>query len=151
MNLIRVQDISLPVERSVPLECHDSKDRTYVMRGDADDKALDIYHLIFAPTHACNLRCRHCYLPDHDTLMFPKAEALRLLNEWSKLVSEERGPYGGIFHVKGGEPLIVPYLWELVDRLASLCSLRFMITTNATLFDPEALERSSLFFAGSSI
>lgn len=106
--------------------------RTYVMQGRAQEKCLDIYHLIFAPTHACNLRCRHCYLPDHVTQLFPREHALRLVDEWSEMVIAERGEYGGIFHIKGGEPFVVPYLWDITDRLVELRSLRLWMTTNGT-------------------
>ena len=35
------------------------------------------------------------------------------------MVMDERGQYKGIFHIKGGEPFVVPYLWDVIDR--SLC------------------------------
>ncbi len=113
----------------------------YVMQGSPVTKSLDIYHLIFAPTHACNLRCKHCYLPDHATELIPKNIALRLVDEWSEIVMEERGAFGGIFHIKGGEPFVVPYFWNLIDRLAELQSLQLMITTNGTFVDEEIFER----------
>jgi MoaA/NifB/PqqE/SkfB family radical SAM enzyme len=105
----------------------------YVMRGPAAEKALDLYHLIFAPTHACNLRCTHCYLPDHTPEMLPAAVALRLVDQWAEIVVQERGRFGGIFHVKGGEPFIVPYLGRIADRLIELNCLRLMLTTNGTI------------------
>ncbi len=113
----------------------------YVMQGIASEKALDIYHLIFAPTHACNLRCKHCYLPDHHALTLPKEIALRLVEEWSEIVLDERGPFRGIFHIKGGEPFLVPYLGEIMDRLVELQSLRIMFTTNGTFTGQKVLDR----------
>ncbi|MBI4684465.1 MAG: radical SAM protein [Nitrospirae bacterium] len=107
----------------------------YIMQGNPEDKTLDIYHLILAPTHACNLRCKHCYLPDHTEEFLPKDVALRIVDEWSEIVLEERGQYGGIFHVKGGEPFMVPYLEDVLDRLSELQSLRLMMTTNGTFVD----------------
>jgi radical SAM protein with 4Fe4S-binding SPASM domain len=111
------------------------------MQGHVEEKSLDIYHLIFAPTHACNLRCKHCYLPDHERDLLPEQTALRLVDEWSEIVLEERGQYGGIFHVKGGEPFVVPYLWSIVDRLVELQSLRFWITTNGTFVKEDIFRR----------
>ena len=113
--------------------------RNYIMQGRASDRALDIYHLIFAPTHACNLRCKHCYLPDHDAELLPKEVALRLVDEWSEMVLEERGPWQGIFHVKGGEPFVVSYLGDIMERLISLQSLRLMLTTNGTFTNTKTL------------
>lgn len=109
---------------------------TYVMKGTAATRSLDQYHLILAPTHACNLRCRHCYLPDHHREHMPLDTVRRIADEWSQIVEAERGPMGGYFHLKGGEPLILPYLNQVLDHLASIRTLRFMMTTNGTIMTP---------------
>src|SRR5688500_2717615 len=101
-------------------------ERNYVMRGPAAEKALDVYHLIFAPTHACNLSCRHCYLPDHSGVLIPFDQVRLLIERWERIVLRDRGPLGGYFHLKGGEPLIVPYLADVLELLAARASLRFM-------------------------
>lgn len=118
---------------------------TYVMQGEASKKGLDIYHLILAPTYACNMQCKHCYLSDQAEQLLPKEEALRLVDEFSQMVLNERGQYGGIFHVKGGEPFVVPYLWDIADKLAELKTLRFMITTNGTFAEDEVFQRLSKY------
>ena len=115
--------------------------RTYVMKGNSSDRALDTYHLILAPTFACNIRCRHCYLPDHAAQGLPADRVLHLVDEWSDIILAERGPFGGIFHLKGGEPLILPYFTDVLDRLAESRSLQFMMTTNGILADDGTLER----------
>lgn len=107
--------------------------KNYIMRGLASQKELDIYHLILAPTHACNLRCRHCYLPDHSSELLSFDSIYRLMEQWEEIVIRDRGPLGGYFHLKGGEPLMLPYLEEILDYLAAKRSLRFMMTTNGTL------------------
>ncbi len=116
-------------------------DGNYVMQGLSSQKSLDTYHLILAPTHACNLRCKHCYLPDHDAKLLPRDVALRLVDEWSEISLKERGAFRGIFHVKGGEPFVVPYLPDIMERLIHHQSLRLMITTNGTFTSPDTLER----------
>ena len=113
--------------------------KTYVMRGAAKARALDTYHLIFAPTHACNLRCHHCYLPDHAGYVMPYEKVVGLIDQWEQIVLRDRGPLGGYFHLKGGEPLILPYLPKVVDYLADKGTLRFMMTTNGTLLRPALL------------
>ena len=120
-----------------------NRELTYVMQGKAKKKALDIYHLILAPTYGCNLRCKHCYLPDHSPNILPRDGVLRLLDEWNEIVLEERGKYGGIFHIKGGEPFMVPYLWDILDRLKELGTLRLMLTTNGTFVDEEIFSKLS--------
>ena len=115
--------------------------RTYVMKGHSSEKALDTYHLILAPTFACNIRCRHCYLPDHAARGLSAERVLKLVDEWSDIIVAEREPFGGIFHLKGGEPLILPYFTDVIDRLAERQSLQFMMTTNGILGDGGTAEK----------
>lgn len=110
----------------------------YIMQGNERSRALDKYHLILAPTHACNLRCGHCYLHDHDADTLPKDIALRIVDEWAALVTTERGRFQGIFHIKGGEPFVVPYIHELFNRVVESSSLELMITTNGTILSAKA-------------
>jgi MoaA/NifB/PqqE/SkfB family radical SAM enzyme len=110
----------------------------YIMQGSETKRALDKYHLIFAPTHACNLRCGHCYLHDHEPDLLSQEVALRLVDEWAELVLNERGPFGGIFHVKGGEPFVVPYIGSLFDRVVKSGGLELMITTNGTILSAKS-------------
>jgi len=117
------------------------RDRTYVMKGSYAEKALETYHMILAPSFRCNIGCKHCYLSDHDVLTLPKERVLDLVNKWSEIVIEDRGPFGGIFHIKGGEPLILPYLNDILDRLEDLKTLRFMMTTNGIAGDQNIIER----------
>ena len=117
------------------------QDRTYVMRGSYAEKALETYHMILAPSFRCNIGCKHCYLADHDALTLPKERVLDLVDEWSEIVIEEREPFGGIFHLKGGEPLILPYLNDILDHLEDLKTLRFMMTTNGIAGSQKIVER----------
>jgi radical SAM protein with 4Fe4S-binding SPASM domain len=117
--------------------------RNYVIEGNARSKELDIYHLIFAPTFACNLRCTHCYLPHHKNSTLPEAAALRLLDEWTDIVLSERQRFGGIFHLKGGEPLLIKYVPKLMDAIARRRALILMITTNGTA--PSGAHLSALY------
>ena len=114
--------------------------KNYIMQGRARERKLDIYHLILAPTHACNLNCRHCYLPDHNAALMPLENVLRLMEDWSEIVRRDRGPAQGIFHLKGGEPLILPYLPEILSSLADRATLRFMMTTNGTLYSQRLVD-----------
>lgn len=115
--------------------------RTYTMQGLSSEKALDTYHLILAPTFACNIRCKHCYLPDHAPQGLSAERVLRLVDEWAEIVAADRGPFGGIFHLKGGEPLILPYFADVLDGLAKCRTLHFMTTTNGILGDMDMVAR----------
>ena len=115
--------------------------KTYVMKGDFEKKELQTYHLILAPSYACNVGCPHCYLPNHATETLPKERVLSLIDEWSKIVLSERGRFGGIFHLKGGEPLILPYFDSVIEKMAELGTLRFMMTTNGTSYNSRTIEQ----------
>jgi len=106
----------------------------YIMQGATRERRVATYHLILAPTHACNLRCQHCYLPDHAAQTIPKGTALRLLHEWDEIAGDETPGRRGIFHVKGGEPLVYKPLSAMLQAMHSLSHLHFMMTTNGTLF-----------------
>ena len=133
--------ICIPKEDLLTTYQEDNVQATYVMQGKASEKVLDIYHLILAPTNACNLHCRHCYLPNHNLDILSKDTVLRLVDEWNEIVKEERGQYGGIFHIKGGEPFMVPYLFDVIDRLSEIKSLRLMLTTNGTFVDEQVFRK----------
>lgn len=111
------------------------RDDAYVMRGNVAKRRVDTYHLILAPTHACNLRCTHCYLPDHAPQTMRKQLVLRLIDEWDEIVGDETPGRRGIFHLKGGEPLVYKPIQDVWQRISELKHLQFMMTTNATLFD----------------
>lgn len=135
---VQTETIISPVHSS---EANFFSKKTYVMRGLRSELALETYHLILAPSFKCNISCRHCYLPDHNAHTLSKECVLRLVDEWSEIVVAERGAFGGIFHLKGGEPLILPYLNDVLDRLEEMKSLRFMMTTNGIVRDWDVVER----------
>lgn len=115
----------------------------YNIFGYAQNRELDTYHLIFAPSFACNMKCSHCYLPNTQNKLINKEEAFRLVDEWADIV-REKGLYKGVFHIKGGEPFMLPYFWELIERIIDTKVLKLMITTNGTFNDSETLNKLSL-------
>lgn len=123
------------------LETVKTTKKTYVMQGLESKLELDTYHLIFAPTFACNMQCRHCYLPDHKPEYLSEEVAIKLVDDWNDIVLKENGKYNGIFHIKGGEPFVIPYFWNLVDKVVSKKSLQLMVTTNGTFSDDETIEK----------
>jgi len=71
----------------------------------------------------------------------PVDAAMKLVDDWSNIVLKAKGQYGGIFHIKGGEPFVTPYFWELVDKIISTQSLQLMLTTNGTFGDEETISK----------
>lgn len=111
----------------------DVTNKTYVMQGNYKNHTLDKYHLIFSPSYGCNMSCKHCYLPSHSNKGMNYSEVKRIMNEWSEIVKLERGRMNGIVHLKGGEPLALPYLYGIFDFLKEEKTCSLMITTNGTL------------------
>lgn len=107
--------------------------KTYIMKGDSRNRALDTFHLILSPSYGCNMSCKHCYLPSHSNKGMDYSEVQRIMTEWSEIVRLERGRMNGILHLKGGEPLTLPYLYEIFDFLKEERTCSLMITTNGTL------------------
>ncbi|MFH0788318.1 MAG: radical SAM protein [Pseudomonadota bacterium] len=88
--------------------------------------------MILSPTLHCNLRCKGCYTLGYGTkpeLSFETAE--KLLTE-----CEELGIH--FITILGGEPLVYPYLFPLLERHPSLF---FQVYTNGTLMTPETARR----------
>lgn len=123
------------------LETIKTAKKTYVMQGFESKNELDVYHLILAPTFACNMQCRHCYLPDHNPDYLSEDIALKLVDDWNDIGFKEKGHFDRIFHIKGGEPFVIPYFWKLVDKVVSKKSLRLMLTTNGTFSDEDTISK----------
>lgn len=75
----------------------------------------------------CNLRCRHCYTaagkPDDDNLS---------LDELKRIVLGARDLGARTVRIAGhGEPMLWPYLWELIDFTTS-CGMKTIFFTNGT-------------------
>lgn len=85
-------------------------------------------------THRCNLRCRHCYIPDLTAADgLPTERILTLLEE---LVAE-----GTLFlTLTGGEPLLRRDWWPIAKRARAL-GLAVRLLTNASLIDDETADR----------
>jgi len=85
----------------------------------------------------CNLRCRHCWIvPGFNE----ESEGEMTFPEVRELISQ--GQELGLKGVKllGGEPLLLPYIRELIDLLISE-RLKVMIETNGTLVDDDIAGR----------
>lgn len=115
-------------------------ENNYVISGNPETHELALYHLVVAPTFACNLRCKHCYLPDHAAHTMGWETISSLVDDWAEIVQRERGDWGGLFHIKGGEPTIMPYFEQLLGKLHDTRTLRLMITTNGIKISDDAIK-----------
>jgi radical SAM protein with 4Fe4S-binding SPASM domain len=96
-------------------------------------------------TNLCSLRCQHCYQDDFSSkndLDWPGFEKvcdhlLHPMKEWGKTAC---------IHLTGGEPLLKPVLFPLVDRLDRHSMVEELgIITNGLLIDREMMRRLSGF------
>ena len=105
----------------------------------------DSFHFQWHITNSCNLRCRHCYQED-----FSKREDL----DWSglKKISDnilatmQEWDKKACIHLTGGEPLLKPELFLLLDELNQKPVVEELgIITNGLLIDREVVRRLSAF------
>jgi MoaA/NifB/PqqE/SkfB family radical SAM enzyme len=111
----------------------------YIISGNALTREMDLYHLIVAPSYACDLRCKHCYLPDHAADTIPLEKLFGIIDEWEDIVLEDRGRLEGIFHLKGGEVAVMPYFDDVLRYIRDLGTLRLMLTTNGVRWAESAI------------
>lgn len=80
-------------------------------------------------TSLCNLRCRHCYNDSGELTGMISADTfehvLRCYNENTDVD----------ITISGGEPLMHPNFWELVDNAIKSGVKKLLVITNATLID----------------
>ncbi len=92
-------------------------------------------YLLLNITKKCNLACRHCYLGvSVNTHMEPST--------FEKAVSQFEDMGGLKLMISGGEPLLHPEFWKLMEFLIS-CELRIVLLSNGTLIDEKTALRLS--------
>jgi radical SAM protein with 4Fe4S-binding SPASM domain len=92
--------------------------------------------VVWNVTRACNLACRHCYA---EATPGPAPDELTL-KEGFHLV-DHLAEYGApVILFSGGEPLLHPHIFELIDR-AVKNGLRAVLSTNGLLIDREKAAR----------
>lgn len=105
----------------------------------------DQFHIQWHITNLCNLRCKHCYQEDFSKrndldwsgLKRVSENILATLKEWGKTAC---------IHLTGGEPLLKPELFLLLDDLDQKPTVDELgIITNGLLIDQEMLRRLSDF------
>jgi radical SAM protein with 4Fe4S-binding SPASM domain len=105
----------------------------------------DPFYIQWHITHLCNLRCHHCYQEDFSKrndldwseLKKVSDNVLFTLKEWGKTAC---------IHLTGGEPLLKPELFLLLNDLNQQSAVEELgIITNGLLIDPELTRRLSDF------
>ena len=88
-------------------------------------------------THACNLRCTHCYQDDYQYSM-PSKELFSILDKYTTFVHQNN--YLGQINLTGGEPLLHPDFFSLASEIKKR-GFRLGILTNGTLIDDQLADQ----------
>jgi len=88
--------------------------------------------LFLALTDACNLRCHGCWIAGDGK---PRQLSLEDVNT---LIAEGKKQGSYFYTLLGGEPMIYPHLWEIIEGNKDCY---FQIITNGMFFDQENAER----------
>lgn len=95
------------------------------------------FYLQWHITHACNLRCAHCYQEEYKSHM-PRAELFSALDSFGDLLrGRDVEPQ---INLTGGEPLLHPDFYDLCGEIRRR-GYRLGVLTNGTLIDREAAEK----------
>lgn len=90
-----------------------------------------IYYLQWHITHACNLRCVHCYQEEYQSHM-PREQLFSALEDFAALIAgKELRPQ---INLTGGEPLLHPDFFALAEEIRRR-GWRLGVLTNGTLVD----------------
>lgn len=84
-------------------------------------------------TNRCNFSCRHCYLD-------PSIKDDMTFFDWKEVVHDLKEMGCPEVMVTGGEPFLVPWIWDLLDLLEREQFI-FTINTNASLLDTNKIQR----------
>lgn len=88
-------------------------------------------------TSKCNLRCRHCY----NNRYFESKEDSFDYTEFLETIKNYKLER---IHILGGEPLLSPYLFDIVEY-ANLKNITVSINTNGTYLDETMFRRLSAY------
>ncbi len=84
-------------------------------------------------TSRCNLACLHCYQDAPAPVDLPLEAAINAARQFEEIA-------GLKILISGGEPMLYPWIFELLDRTAEL-SVRRVLITNGTLIHDENAKR----------
>ncbi|HSB51585.1 MAG TPA: radical SAM protein [Dissulfurispiraceae bacterium] len=92
-------------------------------------------------TERCNLRCTHCYQEGTCSQEMSFGEVRGLVSEVSEMISEWEDSYAlrfsRSFNVTGGEPLLRPDLFDILEEIASH-GFSLFVLSNGTLVSDQA-------------
>jgi len=105
----------------------------------------DPFHFQWHITNLCNLHCEHCYQDDFSMKRDLDWSGLKKISD-NLLNTIKKWDQKACIHVTGGEPLLRPELFHLLDHLDQQSEVEELgIITNGLLMDRERMIRLSDF------
>ena len=115
------------------------------------DNILPVQILVMF-NNECNLACRHCK-PRRSSTLAKALNGTVDVSGWSKnkdkwenfkqfILSNKSLEF---LQINGGEPLLQPEFYEILDIIKDRLDLRLIITTNGTVFDNNTMEKLKRF------
>jgi MoaA/NifB/PqqE/SkfB family radical SAM enzyme len=105
----------------------------------------DPFHFQWHITNLCNLHCEHCYQEDFSMERDLDWSGLKKISD-NLLDTLKEWDQDACIHVTGGEPLLKPELFHLLDHLDQQSKVKELgIITNGLLVDRERMRRLSVF------
>ena len=96
-------------------------------------------------TNVCNLHCKHCYQDDFSRKSDLDRQGLKRISD-NLLATLEGWDKTACIHLTGGEPLLKPELFVLLEDLDRQSTVEELgIITNGLLIDQEMAKKLSLF------
>ncbi len=100
-----------------------------------EQKELKPFTLQWHITHRCNLRCSHCYQDDYSA--FTSREAVEdVLRQYEELL--RANGFRGFLNITGGEPLLHPELFPLLEQAQRLGMVTAVLTNGTLIGEKEA-------------
>lgn len=95
-------------------------------------------------TERCNLRCRHCYQEGGPVKELTREQVFAVIDEIDQMLQAWRENYAiefqPSFNVTGGEPLLRPDLFAILERMAGI-GFEIYVLSNGTVITPERARR----------
>jgi radical SAM/SPASM domain protein of ACGX system len=77
-----------------------------------EEKRKPMFELQWHLTSACPNRCKHCYIDQHNRVL-PLEDCKKVIDDFGSLI--QRWICRGRIHFTGGDPLLYPWFFELLD------------------------------------
>jgi radical SAM protein with 4Fe4S-binding SPASM domain len=113
------------------------------MKASRGSRMKESFFIQWHITNQCNLRCRHCYQDDFTRDSDLDWAGLRKVS-WNLLAALENWNKTACIHLTGGEPLLRPELFSLLEELNQNAAIEELgLITNCLLADRERIKRLS--------